>query len=68
MADEKTIDQRIEAIAMNLELLSGSVSDLTASVHALVARDREQNERDREYMLVLSEVLKAWANGHAHEK
>lgn len=78
MNDENkpNIDQRLdrlverhEALTESIELLRGSVSDLTAITHALVANQGEQRDRDRQYFLALAQLLKAWAgeNGNSHE-
>lgn len=65
-----TIDERLEALTMHLELLSDSTRDLRAVVEAEIARDRkrderqkEREERDRKYLNAIGDVLKHWANG-----
>lgn len=72
-----TIDQRLEklverheALSQTVELLADSTRDLRAVVEAEIGRGRERDqrqherdERDRKYLLALSDVLKHWANG-----
>ena len=57
---------RHEALAESVELLRGSVSDLTASVHAMVRNTHERGERDRQYLEALADLLKFWAQGGAN--
>jgi hypothetical protein len=67
MSEKPTVDQRLErlverheALVETMELLRGSVSDLTAIVHAETKNLREQRERDRQYFLALSDLLRSW--------
>jgi hypothetical protein len=53
--------ERHEALAESIELLRGSVSDLTAIVHAQATNLKEQRARDRQYFLALSDLLRSWA-------
>ena len=55
--------ERHEALAESIEMLRESVSDLTAIVHAEVARQGEARARDREYFRVLAELLRQWGDG-----
>ena len=66
-----TIDERLErlverheALAQSVEMLRGSVSDLTAVVHTLAADTKERKERDKQYMLALASLLQGWAGGN----
>jgi hypothetical protein len=59
-ADER-IRERHEALAQSVELLRGSVSDLTAVAHQLVADRKEERERDRQYLKALASLLEHWA-------
>lgn len=54
------LTERHEALAQSVELLRGSVSDLTASVHAMVADTRERETRDRQYFKALAALLGSW--------
>jgi hypothetical protein len=69
-----TIDERLEklvgrheALAQSVELLAASTRDLRAVVEAQIARERERDERDRQYLRALADVLKQWANGKAEQ-
>lgn len=72
MSDEHkpTIDERLEALTMNLEIvtrdvemLAGSAKDLRASVEATLTRQRGERERDAQYLRLIGEILSRWANG-----
>jgi len=63
-----SIDERIErlaerqeALTESVELLRGSVTDLTAIVLAQADRERARQERDRKYLTLIADVLKSWA-------
>lgn len=65
-----TIDERLEklvgrheAMAESVELLAASTRDLRAVVEAQIQRGRERDERDRQYLSLIADVLKQWANG-----
>lgn len=69
-----TIDERLEklvgrheALAQSVELLAGSTRDLRAIIEAEMSRNRERDERDRQYLSAIADVLKHWANGDAKE-
>ena len=57
------ITTRHEALAESVELLRGSLSDLTASVHAMVRDTHERAERDRQYLDAIADLPKFWAEG-----
>lgn len=64
MTTDERLDRlvdRHEALAESIELLRGSVSDLTAIVHAQTTNLAETRERDRQYFLALADLLRAWA-------
>lgn len=74
MSDKPTIDERLAALTMNVELLAGSTSDLRAVIVAQIDRDREREERDRKreerdrkYLNLVADILKHWANGEEPE-
>ena len=52
--------ERQQALAESVELLRGSVSDLTASVHAMVRDTTERRARDRQYFHVLAQLFEHW--------
>ena len=55
--------ERHEALSQTVELLQGSVSDLTAITHNLAADTKERRERDRQYFHFLAQLLGSWGNG-----
>lgn len=77
-----TIDERLErlverheALAESVDMLVASTRDLRAVAEAALrrgeeerARQREQRERDAQYLRAISEVLKHWANGENGER
>ena len=65
MSEEQnpTIDERLAALTMNVELTAASVHDLAATVRAMVERDSERRERDRTYLNALADLLRHWGNG-----
>ena len=72
--NKPTIDERLAALTMNVELLAGSTSDLRAIVVARIDRDREREERDRKreerdrkYLNLVADILKQWANDEETE-
>ena len=65
-----TIDERLEALTMNVELLADSARDLRAVVEAEISRgherdelQRQRGERDKQYLKAIADILKHWANG-----
>jgi hypothetical protein len=44
-------------------MLRGSVSDLSATVHAMVADTKERRLRDKQYFHALAQLLESWSNG-----
>lgn len=76
-----TIDERLEklverheALRESVELLAGSTSDLRAVIEAETQRGRERDQldrdrlaRDREYLKLIADVLKHWANGQENQ-
>lgn len=55
------LTERHEALAQSVELLRGSVSDLTAVARVLVNDTRERESRDRQYFRALAGLLSSWA-------
>jgi len=58
--------ERQQALSESVELLSGSVRDLTAVVHAMVADTQERRERDKQYFAALAGLFKSWAGNGAN--
>lgn len=58
-----TIDERLEILTINVKLLASSTRDLRATVEAQISRSHERDERDRQYLKAIADVLKHWANG-----
>jgi hypothetical protein len=55
------IDERLEALAQSVELLAGSTRDLRAVAEATLERQKEQHERDVQFMRLIADVLRQWA-------
>jgi len=55
------IDERLDALAQSVELLAGSTRDLRAVAEATLERQKEQHERDVQFMDLIANVLKQWA-------
>jgi len=55
------LTERHTALAESVELLRGSVSDLTAIVHAIAQDTKEQKERDKRHFTALASLLENWA-------
>jgi hypothetical protein len=58
---KKTIDERIDALTMNLELATREVELLRDSVHDLVIDTKERRRRDTQYFRALAQLFESWA-------
>jgi hypothetical protein len=54
------IDERLAALALSVELLARSASDLRAVVEAQLVRERERRESDTKFIALIADVLKQW--------
>lgn len=56
-----TIDERLQALTMNLELEAASVKDLRVVAETMLARQRERSERGAKYLALIGDILRQWA-------
>jgi hypothetical protein len=50
----------LAALALSVELLARSASDLRAVVEAQLVRERERRESDTKFIALIADVLKQW--------
>ena len=55
------LTERHEALSQSVELLQGSVSDLTAIVRTFAEDTKEQKERDKHHFIALADLLRNWS-------